>query len=91
MNAALAAAAERVRAHVAALRSRLDGDRPEAVHPAGSALVAVLELDGRGVHDPDARPLRSAVYALARIDRALLDLLEVADEPVMAWEHPAGE
>lgn len=91
VDSALAAAAEQVCAHVAALRSRLDGDRPEPVHPAESALVAVLELDGRGVHDPDARPLRSAVYALARIDRALLDLLEVADELVVTREHPVGE
>ena len=81
---ALGAAATRVHDHVAALRTRLDGQHPEAVHPAEPALVAVLELDGRGVHDPEARPLRAAVYALARLDRALLDLLEVADEPVQA-------
>ncbi|UZJ25215.1 FUSC family protein [Rhodococcus antarcticus] len=81
---ALAAAATRVHEHVGALRARLDSDHPAPVHPAEPALVAVLELDGRGVHDPEVRPLRAAVYALARIDRALLDLLEVAEEPVGA-------
>jgi uncharacterized membrane protein YccC len=85
---ALAAAAARVHEHVGALRARLDSDHPAPVHPAEPALVAVLELDGRGVHDPGARPLRAAVYALARIDRALLDLLEVAEEPVVVAPLP---
>jgi uncharacterized membrane protein YccC len=81
---ALGAAAAAVGEHVAALRVRLDGGHPEPVVPAERALVAVLELDGRAVHDPSARPLRSAVYALARTDRALLDLLDVAEEPAPA-------
>ncbi len=78
---ALTAATARVHEHLGALRTRLDGGHPEPVHPAEPALVAVLELDGRSPRDDGARPLRQAVYALARIDRALLDLLVVADEP----------
>lgn len=90
VGAALTAAATAVHEHVAALRTRLDGDRPAAVRPAEPALVAVLELDGRGVPDPQARPLRSAVYALARIDRALLDLLDVAEGPVTTQREAAA-
>lgn len=77
----LGSAAEQVHAHVGDLRKRLAGGQLEPVKPAEPALVAVLEGDGRDPHDATARPLRSAVYALTRIDRALLDLLDVADEP----------
>ncbi|MEO6882239.1 MAG: FUSC family protein [Mycobacteriaceae bacterium] len=75
----LEAAAAQVHGHVDALRTRLGGRHPEPVMPAEPALVAVLERDGRGPHDPTARPLRSAVYALTRIDRALLDLLDTVE------------
>lgn len=75
----LGAAAEQVHAHVDALRTRLAGGHLEPVQPAEPALVAVLERDGRGPRDVTGRPLRSAVYALTRIDRALLDLLDTAE------------
>ncbi|WP_460865051.1 hypothetical protein, partial [Rhodococcus aerolatus] len=88
--AALVTAAAGGQEHLAALRTRLEGDRPAPVRPAEAALVAVLELDGRGVGDPEARPLRSAVYALARLDRALLDLLDVAEGPVTAQREASA-
>lgn len=86
----LGSAAEQVHAHIDALRTRLAGGTLGPVRPAEPDLVAVLERDGRGPQDASARPLRSAVYALTRIDRALLDLLDVAAESEPVALRPRG-
>ena len=73
--AALAQATAQVREHFTQLQSILHGAPPAPAHPALPGLRAVLAAQPPGTPNQHARRLRSTVFALVRIDRAVLELL----------------
>ncbi len=78
--AALLDASARVQEHLAQLKSVLHGAHPVPAHSALPALRAVLDAQPPGPPNRHARLLRSTVFALLRIDRAVLELLPGEDE-----------
>jgi len=64
-----------VRRHLAEVRTTLHGERTAPARSALTLLLGVLDAQQAGTPDRHARPLRSTVFALARLDRALLELL----------------
>ena len=78
--AALLDASAGVQEHLAQLKSVLHGAHPVPAHSALPALRAVLDAQPPGPPNRHARLLRSTVFALLRIDRAVLELLPGEDE-----------
>ncbi|MEO9222827.1 MAG: FUSC family protein, partial [Mycobacteriaceae bacterium] len=77
---ALSQATAQVREHLAQLGSLLHGAHPAPAQPALPGLRSVLAAQPPGPPDQHARRLRSTVFALVRIDRAVLELLPGEDE-----------
>ncbi len=72
---ALSQATAQVRDHLTQLQSVLHGAQPAPAHPALPGLRSVLAAQPPGPPNRHARRLRSTVFALVRIDRAVLELL----------------
>jgi uncharacterized membrane protein YccC len=68
-------AGEEVRGHIAQLQSMLHGAQGAPARSALSTLRRVLDAQPPGPPNRHARLLRSTVFALVRIDRAVLELL----------------